>query len=266
MKILGLLLTFLITSSCAPFRDSPFSDQLIRKDRELNSANHHKLNALNTGTKIKIAIFADSHQNYKDLDRVVFRINQSDVDFVVGLGDFTNSGYNLEYDQFLDSYVRINKPTFTVLGNHDAIGAGPSLFRKVFGPVNYYFEWNSYRFILFHSANWENPEEFNSSWLKQTVDESNFPIIIFTHASLRDPERYFEKDAINFDEVIKNAKVKMVINGHNHVYWLGNDNNTTLLQSPRVEQTQWLQLEIENNQALIKQMATGEATSISLKN
>lgn len=73
--------------SCAPFRDSPFSDQLLRRDRDLNAKALAALGDVEADGKIRIAVFSDSHQNYVDLDHALYGINlQSDVDFVVNLG------------------------------------------------------------------------------------------------------------------------------------------------------------------------------------
>lgn len=259
-----LSLSFLV--ACAPFQDSPFSDQLLRSARNLNILHISRLSDMDADGVLRIAVFADSHQNYEDLDRVINAINlQSHVDFVVNLGDFTNTAYNIEYNQFLDSYLRIYRPSFTVIGNHDAIGAGPSLFKKAFGTSNFWFESDNKRFVFFHSANWEDPEGFDPSWLKSVVDSSTKKVIIFSHVSLRDPERFHGLDAQIFDSVINDSKVQMVLNGHNHVFLLRMDHDTVMLQSPRVEGVRWLLLDIQGNNLSIKRMDTGEVIFATLK-
>lgn len=50
---------------------------------------------------------------------------------MANLGDFTNQGSNMEYDHFAKSYEEIRSPKFTVIGNHDALGAGLFLFDKM---------------------------------------------------------------------------------------------------------------------------------------
>lgn len=252
--------------ACAPFQDSPYSDQLLRSERDLNNSNMNRLGNIDSDGKIRIAVMADSHQNYKPLDQVIKSINQlQNIDFVAHLGDFSNSGYNIEYNQFLDAYSRIVFPSFMALGNHDAIGAGTTLFEKAFGPANFWFESQDRRFIFFNSCNWEDPNGFNPSWLLQTVEASTKQVIIFTHVSLKDSERFLGSDAQIFSQVINHAKVQMVLNGHNHVYLLGSENNTVLLQAPRVDGQQWLLIEIQGQQVNIQKGLTGETTSVSLK-
>ena len=177
-------------TSCAPFRDSPFSDKLLSKDRSLNEQAQGRIQNIESDGLLRMAIIADVHQNYSDLNTAIYSINQTtNIDFTVNLGDFTNSGYNLEYDQYIDSITSLRRPAFTVIGNHDSIGAGPELYRKAFSEVNFWFESSSKRFIFFNSANWENPNGFDPQWLKDAVTSSTKSVIIFTHCSLQDKER-----------------------------------------------------------------------------
>lgn len=258
---------FLFCFGCAPFRNSPFSDQVLRTERNLNEAKLEKLRPIEQDGKIRIAVFSDSHQNYKDLDQAVIQINKTaDVDFVVNLGDVTNSGYNFEYDQFLDTYILIQRPVFSVIGNHDAIGAGIEIFNKLLGSSNFWFESNTRRFVFFNSVNLEDPAGFNPAWLRATVESSAKPVIIFSHVHLRDPDRFFGVDAQNLGAVIENPRTQMILNGHNHSYELSQDHGTVMLQCPRVENVQWLLIEIQGNQAKIQLMNTGGQVWENLKN
>lgn len=260
---------FLVTSSCAPFVDSPFSDQLLRPERNMNQKSVNQLGDIESDGIIRIAVFSDPHQNYKALDKVMFAVNQTAaVDFVAGLGDFTNSAYNLEYDQFIDAIGDLKYPKIMAIGNHDSIGAGPQLFRKAFGPANFYFESTTYRFIFFDSNNLENPDDFDPSWLKATVDSSTKPVLIFSHIQLRDPERYFNSDATILGTVIEDPKVKVILNGHNHVYDFSLDHNTVMMQCGRSEGdvgAHWLKVEIQGGNFCVKRMDTMETTCQALK-
>jgi predicted phosphodiesterase len=256
--------------ACAPFRDSAYSDHVLHKERELNENSVEKIGpsgAVEADGKIRIAVLADSHQTYKDLDRVIRNINDTpDVDFVVNLGDVTNSGYNLEFDQFLGSYLDIQRPVFNVIGNHDALGAGPKIYKKVFGSPNFFFESDSHRYIFFHSANLEDKDGFDPQWLKTTVEASSKPVIIFTHAPLRDAERFTGDTAQIMNAVITNPKTQIVLNGHNHVYGYANDTGTVTIQCARPENGQWLLLEIQGTQLSTTRMESGAVEWATLKN
>lgn len=252
--------------TCAPFAQSPFSDQILRPERDLNIQALTRIQNVEADGKIRIAVFSDSHQNYRDLDKAIYAINEViDVDFVANLGDFTNSAYNMEYDQFIGSHIVLRYPALTAIGNHDAIGAGPALFNKVFGPSNFWFESASMRYIFFNSANLESPETFSIDWIEAAVSTSAKPIAIFTHISLKNAERFSGAVGTRFSNIIQHPLVKIQFNGHDHVYTLSADSGTIMLQVPRVEGIQWVMVEIIGSNMQIKKMPSGETVSVVLK-
>jgi predicted phosphodiesterase len=215
---------------------------------------------------IRIAIFTDPHQNYKDLDEVLFDINQAQgLDFVAGLGDYTNSGYNLEYDQFISALDSVKAPRIMAIGNHDSVGSGPELFAKAFGPANFYFESSTHRYIFFNGNNWENPEAFDPSWLKAAVDGTTKKVFIFSHVQLLDTERYKDDVLTTMQGIVNDPKVQLALNGHNHIYNLVVSNNTILLQVGRTQGHHWVILEIQGNNLCIKRMDTMETDCRTLK-
>ncbi|MBX3020644.1 MAG: metallophosphoesterase [Bdellovibrionales bacterium] len=260
-------LATLIVMSCAPFRDSPFSDTLLRDDRNLNSVNMQKLGDIEADGVIRIAVMADSHGNYNDLDKAIADVNRTaGVDFVVHLGDLSNSSYNYEYDQFLAQYAGLSAPRFMVIGNHDALGAGPSLFRKAFGPSNYQFESAHVRFVFWNSVGLENPEDFDLSWLVEAVSSSSKPVLVFTHVPLDDPERFHGATLDQLMAVREDPKVLAVLNGHNHVYQLRTSTTgTQLLTNPRVENGDWVLFEIKTDGFHIKDNKATGATWVGFK-
>ncbi len=255
----GFLIIFLL--GCPPFRDSPFSDRLARSERDLNGSNLIRIANVESDGVVRIALFADSHGNYKDLDRAIKEINStSGVDFVVNLGDFTNSGYNFEYDQFLAAYKNLAFPALSVIGNHDAIGAGSKLFGKAFGATNFYFESNNWRYIFWHSANLEDPKNFSPEWLEQTINASLKNVIIFSHVALWDGERFGNA----YQTILDHANVQLAVSGHQHVFWL-RETGTRLLQVPRTEKVQWVLLEIKADGFYITYNKSGETKKVVFK-
>lgn len=269
MKWAFYLSAFVLTSSCAPFVDSPFSDNLLRPERNLNEIAISRLGDIEGDGVIRIGVFSDPHQNYKATDKMAYQMNQAtDLDFVAGLGDFTNSAYNLEYDEFIEAIGRLDQININAVGNHDSIGAGPELYRKAFGKSNFYFESATYRYIFFNSNNLENPAEFDPLWLKDRVDETGKNIMIFSHVQLRDNERYFNDDATILGYVIEHPRVKVIFNGHNHVYDLSKDHDTIMMQCGRVagdDGTHWLTITVQGGQFCVKRMDTGVTTCENIK-
>lgn len=163
LKPLPLWFLILLCAGCGKFRDSPFSTDLLRNETNLNEIAVSQIGAIEQDGIVRIGLLSDSHQNYDDLDEVIDAMNSisADYDFNAHLGDFTNSGYNMEYDQYISEHVRFRRPTFMVPGNHDIIGAGLEIYNYAFGPINYFFESVSYRFIFFNSNNLESPSAFH---------------------------------------------------------------------------------------------------------
>lgn len=266
LKLICLIISLAVMVSCVPFRDSPFSDTLTRGERDLNSVNLKKVGQADNDGVVRIALLSDSHGNYEDLERVVAEINQTaGVDFAIHLGDLTNSSYNYEYDQFLEVYSRLRVPTFTLIGNHDALGAGPSLFRKAFGPSNYFFETQGLRLIFWHSVGLEDPDGFDLPWLFRTVNESQKPILIFSHVPLDDPERFHGSDRDSLIGIINHPKVQSVFNGHNHGYDLKTPAGTRRMTVPRVEHNQWVLLEFQSSGFSVERNQPTGATWVDFK-
>lgn len=268
-KLIRLIITCLlifIAIRCAPLRDSPYSSRLLSDDRDLNNLNIAALSDIDADTQMVIAVFADSHQNYRDLRNTINHINRTpNIDFVANLGDFTNQGSNMEYDHFAKAYEEIRSPKFTVIGNHDSIGAGLFLFDKMFGHYDYYFDSASHRFIFFNSNNWETPLKFHSLWLRDTVSASTKPVIIFSHVGLADPERFINADGEIFKKVLHDPKVRLAVHGHNHTYRTYEVSGTWIVQAPRIEGFGWVLLEIQGNDLYVSLPKSGQREWYSLK-
>jgi predicted phosphodiesterase len=267
---LTLFILIAFSNACVPLIDSPFSDQLQRPERVLNENAASGLTSIEDDGVLRFAVYADSHQNYAELRQMITVINdEPQLDFTVSLGDFTNSGYNFEYDEFIRAFASIRHPSLTVIGNHDAIGAGPELFKRAFGPLNFFFESATYRFIFFNSNNIEAPSEFNTQWLQERIDESLKDVLIFTHISLRDDERFSTDLEPVFTAVLSNPRVKAVFNGHDHTFRQSTDNGSILIQCGRVANPgggfHWLKITMPAGQLCVEQMDSREAMCFNLK-
>ena len=129
-----LIILTLSFSACQMRVDSPFSTEVKTDLRAHNSAVLSRLNTMTAlNTHIRVGIITDSHQDYDDLEPTIQKLNAMDVDFVIHMGDFTNFGTNAEYDAFASIIQKLRHPYFIIIGNHDSIGAGHALYRKIFG-------------------------------------------------------------------------------------------------------------------------------------
>lgn len=255
--------------SCVPVRDSPFSSRLERDERSLNAQSLERLSQAGQFDEdgvLRIAVLADSHQYYRELDTVIEAINSyPGVDLVIHLGDFTDFAYNVEYDRFLRSITRLGQPSFVLLGNHDALGAGPALYRQAFGPANVYFEHFGLRFIAWNSADIENPDEFDSDWLIRAVAESSLPVIILTHVPLDDRDRFHHGVRERLAALAASTKVIAVLSGHVHKWGFSIKDGTVFVTCPYVVKNDWLVVEITSGEIRVTRMDTGETVWAALK-
>lgn len=217
-----LLLAF-FTSGCADlFQFSPFDAKT--SDSALNEKNIQKIKNLphtNSDT-LHIAVFADSHNYYKDLNDAVSAINSNpNIDFVIVAGDITEKGLALEYEWFLDDMQKLNKPFITTIGNHDYRSNGGVVYKKLFGPTNFFFDYRDYRFIGFDNTVWENnntPPDF--TWLNNVsllTDSSRFPILI-AHVLPGAADQSSDLYTPMYEAIAEKSRTLLSIHGHVHEY------------------------------------------------
>lgn len=175
MKQLVVLLVMLFLAGCAGFKNSPFTDDVETDVRDWNALNVQRIRSLNLSETFKIATIADSHSNYEDLRSVIEEIDsRSDIDFVIHLGDFTDRGYNYEYDTFVRLLQKLKKPSIVVIGNHDSIGKGPQMYRRIFGETDFSFDFGQTKVIVANNNRLDFLDSWSADWLMGEVAAS-FP-------------------------------------------------------------------------------------------
>ncbi len=121
----------------------------------------------------RFALLADNHIYFDELMQAVELINQdTNVHFVLHAGDMADGGYLAEYALFHTIMGRLNKPYFTVIGNHDVLANGRDIYNQMFGPENYSFTYLDHKFIFFNNIVLElHPEEPDFVWLEEELHD-----------------------------------------------------------------------------------------------
>lgn len=155
MKILfPLLAVVCLFAGCNSFEFSP--EQTFDRDspRNLNAAGLSKMQK-NTpkDDTIRFVITGDTQRSYNEVTKLVQKINTLEsLDFVAIAGDLSEFGVLQEMEWLARELERMNAPYVAIIGNHDLVNKGASVFDKMYGDLNYSFIYRGIKFIC-HDTN-----------------------------------------------------------------------------------------------------------------
>jgi predicted phosphodiesterase len=215
---------------------------------------------------VRFGICADVHKDVMhDADQrlqvFVREMNESDVDFIIELGDFMQpQDYNAS---FLNEWKSFKGPSFHVLGNHDMDNDKGDRFSRdhtvshLDMPARHYsFDVKGLHFVVLDGNDQKDPPQSGYArymgkkqleWLEQDLALTKLPVIVFSHQSLEDPggiENEAEVRKILEAAKLKSGDQKVIacFSGHHHIdystsikginyvqinsmsyYWMGSD-------------------------------------------
>ena len=199
--------------------------------------------------KFKFAMCADVHREImhdatERLSAFVQAAEKERAAFIVCLGDFCHSEEG--HRDFLDVWNRFPGERHPVLGNHDTDASDKLTLLRFWGVERFYysFDCKGFHFCVldtntvtkdgvdydYGNANYfafspyrENLSQSQVRWLKDDLDATDKPTILFSHAGLYNPENGV-KNREQVHAVLTEAnrkagfqKVVASFNGHNHV-------------------------------------------------
>ncbi|MGF1924048.1 MAG: metallophosphoesterase family protein [Bacteroidia bacterium] len=182
-----IALLFLAMLSCNSDEYSPNQKFNRSTPTNVNAREIGKLTSKASGATIRIAVSGDTQRFYREAEDFVAFINsQSDIDFVILNGDISDFGLLLEFDGVYKIYDRLNVPFISVIGNHDLVANGPDIYRRMFGELNFTFNYGGVKFVC-HDTNGRE-YDFNSTvpnieWLRNNLkpDMQTNRVIAFSH-------------------------------------------------------------------------------------
>ena len=148
-----LLLAMLMLTACDDvFQVHPYD---VRFDGETDINAHHiaeiTSRCQNKDT-LRIAFISDTHGWYSDAKDEVADINQrTGIDFVVHLGDLTDTGTTKEFIWARDVLDGLHVPYVALIGNHDFLGTGDQCYDAMFGPKNFSFIVGRIKFVCLNT-------------------------------------------------------------------------------------------------------------------
>ena len=134
LTTLFMLVFILVACDKGMFEAYPY-DSNYKGGSQLNVNNISRIeSAFRYRDSVRVAFISDTHLWHKEFKEEVNSINSNEsIDFVVHCGDLTDTGTTREYEWGWDILKRLNKPYVVLIGNHDFLGTGDEVWKKMFG-------------------------------------------------------------------------------------------------------------------------------------
>ena len=227
----ALILVFLLFfHSCKKLQQyHPNEVRLEESERNLNEKNILRLNVEPKKASFRFVVMGDPQRFYDELADLVKKVNSyKDISFVLLNGDITDFGLNREYKWVLRELNKLSIPFIVVIGNHDMLANGRQVYQQMFGPENFSFEYNDYRFVCLNTNSREvgfNGSVPDTAWLKQEVNTGSAReprgIFVFSHVPPTDAD-FDSRLSGSYSSILTNSnKVLYSIHAHQHHYSSG---------------------------------------------
>ncbi|UTW63149.1 metallophosphoesterase [bacterium SCSIO 12741] len=217
---LAASLTFLIIFlvSCIeyhPYEASP-------DETNLTKINLDRLLANPDSDTLRFALIGDTQRFYDETDDFVDVINgYPELDMVIVSGDLSDFGIEYEFELMHDLFAELSMPYLTVIGNHDLVYNGKTVYEEMYGALDYSFTFKGNKFIMINTNSREfgfNGRVPNISWLRKELSEmkDEEQAIIVSHVPPDAPD--FDPDLVEpyLHTLDSSKKVLVTLNGHLH--------------------------------------------------
>lgn len=143
----------LLAAGCDRVFDYHPYDVRITGACDINTRNAARIEAMTAArTSFRFAVISDTQRRYDETEDAVRALNErGDLDFVVHCGDLSDFGASREFMWQRDRLQKLRVPYVCVLGNHDCLGSGEQVYRRIFGPFDFAFTAGDVRFVCLNT-------------------------------------------------------------------------------------------------------------------
>ncbi len=208
--------------------------------------NRNSLKKQDTHEKFSFAVVGDTRAT-RAFERLCDELRNESLSFMVILGDFVEESTRGNHDYFkfeCTHEYNLPCPVFLVTGSHDVVWKerGCDLdeisvadFERMYGPRNFYFEYNGCLFVGLCILPPPFPTEESILFLKSVLSkhrDDNQRVFVFTHMPIirsTGPVPNSFENMQDFIDIIDSYKVDYVISSHHRGYDRTKRNNTVYL-------------------------------------
>jgi Icc protein len=224
IRTLVLVCSFTLFSCENLFQYNP--NQIVLKDseRNLNLKNIEKIKSLPVTDTVRFILMGDTQRWYDESADFVKSANaQKGVSFVVHSGDISDFGLSQEFKWVNEILLRLRYPYITVVGNHDTVANGNLVFERMYGPLDYSFEFGQNKFILINNNSREynfNGVVPNLNWLQAELNSntSNKNAIVIGHIPPFDSDFDPKLQEEYARMLAADPNVQLTLYGHQHSF------------------------------------------------
>lgn len=153
--LFNISLLCLFFNSCDLIDYHPYDGKLSSDtETDINKKNIAKIEEIcrNKDT-IRFAMISDTQRAYDETEDFMkhFNSRENNVDFVLHGGDIADFGMKKEFEWAHRILSKLKVPYVSIIGNHDIIGNGDHVFRKMYGEENFSFIAGDTKFICLNT-------------------------------------------------------------------------------------------------------------------
>jgi len=256
--LLLLPATVTLLQGCKNMLDfSPYEIRVVDGDKNTTLKNLIDVeNSILNPDSITIALTADPHYNYNNLQKVVSSINSNyQIDFAMCLGDISESGIQTEFELFHTEMDKLVVPYLTAIGNHDYRSNGEDIYYQMFGQLNYSFKAGFLRIIVFDDIFWESNKNPNFDWLESELKQYEGELLAVASHIPPDTDQFDSVSREQYYKLMEKYQVKYSFHGHQHSFNLKEKDGTLYVNTGAIMKGKYTLITIyKNSETKIKEI------------
>ncbi|TKC06617.1 metallophosphoesterase [Pedobacter polaris] len=219
-KIILYTIIILLGFGCNSDEYSPNQVFNRKSPSNVNATQIALLNQKTASNTIRIAFSGDTQRSYAETALFVDEVNaRNDIDFVILDGDISDFGLLAEFEGIYDIYKRLDVPFISVIGNHDLVANGRAVYERMFGALNFTFNFGPVKFVC-HDTNGReynfDKSTPNVGWLKSNLTLGNgiTSLVAVSHVPPIDDD--FDPDLRQPYQTLFNQTPGLIASLHSH--------------------------------------------------